>query len=174
MAARLRFHRRMDLRTPTTTVFVSDLEAGTAFYALVLGAEPDETPKGHSAYWRLPDGTALLVASEGERAGGARLTVGTDDLLGTIERVLVAGYPAGEIVTGVTGRFAEVRDEDGNAVTLQEVRLTTPGSASVADAGGGAAPSFTAPELRTHARDECQDEGPTRRRRGNGSTRYGG
>ena len=100
---------------------VTDLSRAEAFYATLLGAEPNLSPQPDQREWRLhgdPE-VALRLTTDLESAGHGTLALGVTDLASERLRLLTQWpcLPAAVSKPGVITRLT-FRDPDGNAVTL--------------------------------------------------------
>jgi alpha-beta hydrolase superfamily lysophospholipase len=102
-------------------VAVSDLGRAEAFYALLLGRDPDLRPQPDQREWHLhrdPE-VALRLTADPAAAGRGRVSIGVADLAAERARLLAAwpGLPEPAVRPGVITRL-RLPDPDGNEVTL--------------------------------------------------------
>jgi hypothetical protein len=100
---------------------VTDRAVAQAWYARLLGREPNFFPNDTEAVWQLTDTAWVYVVVDADRAGRGLLTVLVDDLAALVAGMGERGIDAGEMET-----FAEVMrrvrlfDPDGNRLTFAE------------------------------------------------------
>jgi predicted enzyme related to lactoylglutathione lyase len=103
---------------------VADVDAAVPWYEHLLGRPADALPMEGLAEWHFPQGGAIQVIEDADRAGRSLLTLGVDDLdseLGTLrERGL--DPDAIDDTTSDKVLFATVTDPEGNTITLVEQR----------------------------------------------------
>jgi len=100
---------------------VSDLDRAVAFYAVIIGRQPDLRPQADQCEWRLhrdPE-VALRITIEPRSAGHGTLALGVADLAAERSRLADVWADLPE-TTGKPGVIALLRfpDPDGNVVTL--------------------------------------------------------
>lgn len=102
-------------------VAVSDIEAAVGWYERLLGRPPSDRPMPSLAEWRM-DAHTLQVVHDAERAGSSLVTLDIDDIGAVVGELARAGLApeAPEVASGITVRFAQVADPDGNVITLVE------------------------------------------------------
>ena len=101
-------------------VYVKDIAASTAFYARVLGREPDDRPMPFLVQWRAFGNAGIQLFLDAAKAGHGVMTIVVEDMLATRELLAQAGIALGDIAEGGFGKIAHVVDPDGNLVTLAE------------------------------------------------------
>jgi hypothetical protein len=97
----------------------ADLGVATAWYERLLGRPPDLIPNDREVAWELTDGGWIYVVADTERAGRGRLTLLVADLDAHLAALSSRGIePESTQDIPATVRKAELRDPDGNALTL--------------------------------------------------------
>jgi predicted enzyme related to lactoylglutathione lyase len=66
-------------------------------------------------------GVVQLVHDDPDRGGSGLLTLGVEDLDGTIAEFAGRGLAVGEVTEGVIARIAAISDPEGNAITFAEL-----------------------------------------------------
>jgi len=108
---------------PVTNVFagiaVRDRDAAIKFYERLLGIPPTMLPNDDEAAWQLTGGGWLYVLRDGQRAGGAVVTLLVDDFDARLAAAAAAGIELGPVET-VAGsvRTTWITDPDGNRVQI--------------------------------------------------------
>ncbi len=104
-------------------VAVADLERARRWYETFFGRPADAEPMSGLTEWHTPGGVLQLVADE-QRAGGSLVTVWVDDARSALAELTARGGPevALDDTTSDKVLFATLNDDDGNAVTVVEVR----------------------------------------------------
>ena len=101
-----------------TMLLATDLAAAEGWYTRLLGRGPDNRPMDTLVQWELFDrgGIGLSSAPEIADRGGMFLIV--DDLAAERRRLHSEGILLGDDNEGDYSTLAQVRDPDGNLVTL--------------------------------------------------------
>lgn len=100
-------------------VATNDFPVARAWYAGVLGREPDLEPVEGVAEWQITATAWLQLISDAERAGKSAVRFGVDDLDVQIAELSEAGIAAGEpVVIADMVRVVDVSDPDGNEVSF--------------------------------------------------------
>ncbi|WP_299058404.1 VOC family protein [uncultured Nocardioides sp.] len=101
---------------------VTDLDRSRAWYAAVVGREPDDSPMEGLLAWYLGDDptapTGLQVHREPERAGRGGVVLHTEDLVGTLTRLDAAGVAHDEPFDATHTQVMVMADPDGNRVVV--------------------------------------------------------
>lgn len=108
-------------RSLVSVIPVSDIGTAQAWYERWLG-KPDEVPMAGMAEWKITvDSWLQLDGSEPAKAGQAAVVIGVDDVAATRTALLDAGIEAGEIVDYEVVQVVDLKDPDGNRVSLAQV-----------------------------------------------------
>lgn len=99
---------------------VSNLAASEPFYAKLLGRAPDDRPMPNLIQWRGYGIAGIQLFEDKKKAGHSTMTIVIADLAATKSVLERAGIPVGDVREGDFGKIAQLRDPDGNNVTLAE------------------------------------------------------
>jgi catechol 2,3-dioxygenase-like lactoylglutathione lyase family enzyme len=95
---------------------VRDVEVARAWYERLLGA-PSFFPNETEVVWTLADDRSLYIKEDGNRAGGALITVIVDVLDALVTQIASRGLEPDERETYSNGvRKVIYRDPDGNEI----------------------------------------------------------
>lgn len=108
----------ISLRKTYPSLLVKDLSAAEGWYTKLLGRGPDHRPMPTLIQWELGDQAGLMVSSSEEIAGRGVMFLYVDDLAGERRRLEGQGIELGDDNEGDYSTLAQVRDPDGNLVTL--------------------------------------------------------
>jgi catechol 2,3-dioxygenase-like lactoylglutathione lyase family enzyme len=108
----------MHLRKAYTSLLTADLPAAEAWYSKLLGRGPDFRPMDTLVHWELSDQGGLMLASSDEFAGRGTAFLYVDDLAAERRRLNGLGIELGDDFAGDYSTLAQVRDPDGNLLTL--------------------------------------------------------
>ena len=100
------------------SLLVEDLAAATDWYKKLLGREPDHRPMDTLVQWELSDQGGVMVSTSDEIAAKGEMFLYVDDLAAERRRLQGLGIELGEDNPGDYSTLAQVRDPDGNLVTL--------------------------------------------------------
>jgi catechol 2,3-dioxygenase-like lactoylglutathione lyase family enzyme len=96
---------------------VRDYHAARVWYERLLGREPAFFPYETEAVWELGEHRYVYVTEDGERPGGATITLFVEDLDALVADIAFRGIEPVEQVTYSNGvRKVTYRDEDGNEI----------------------------------------------------------
>jgi catechol 2,3-dioxygenase-like lactoylglutathione lyase family enzyme len=101
-----------------TTLLTADLAASEGWYTKLLGRGPDYRPMDTLVQWELFDHGGLMLSTSDEIAGRGVLFLYVDDLTAERRRLQGQGIVLGEDIKGDYSTLAQVRDPDGNLITL--------------------------------------------------------
>lgn len=110
----------MEILELYATVCVSEIEHSAAWYARLIGREPDDRPMDGLVQWRGPAGGGLQLFRDTARAGSGLVTVITPDMTKTRKQLTAANIVLGPDLQGDYAIIAQVNDPDGNVITLTE------------------------------------------------------
>jgi catechol 2,3-dioxygenase-like lactoylglutathione lyase family enzyme len=108
----------MTIRTIYASLLVADMAAGEAWYTKLLGRGPDVRPMPTLLHWELFDNAGLMVSTSDEIAAHGVFFLYVDDLAAERRRLQGLGIVLGEDNEGDYSTLAQVRDPDGNLITL--------------------------------------------------------
>lgn len=100
------------------SLLVTDIAAGEAWYAKLLGRGPDHRPMPTLLHWELFDGGGLMLSSSEEIASRGLIFLYVADLAAERSRLEGMGVMLGDDNPGDYSTLAQVHDPDGNLVTL--------------------------------------------------------
>jgi len=108
----------MTLQKIYTALLTADLEAAEGWYTKLLGRAPDHRPMDTLVQWELFDQGGLMLSSSEEIAGRGVMFLYVDDIEAERRRLKRLGIALGENIEGDYSTLAQVRDPDGNLLTL--------------------------------------------------------
>lgn len=108
----------MNLQKCYPSLLTADLAAGEGWYTRLLGRGPDHRPMDTLLHWELSDQGGLMLSSSEEIAGRGVIFLYVADLAAERRRLSDLGITLGEDIPGEFSTLAQVRDPDGNLVTL--------------------------------------------------------
>ena len=113
----------MQISNVLAGVAVRDLDASRRWYEVFFGRPADAEPMGGLAEWRTPGGVVQLVVDE-QRAGGSLVTVWVEDARRGLADLAARGGPEVTLDDTTSDKvlFATLNDDDGNAITVVQVR----------------------------------------------------
>jgi catechol 2,3-dioxygenase-like lactoylglutathione lyase family enzyme len=109
---------QMKLRKTYTALFTSDLAAAERWYTKLLGRGPDNRPMKTLVQWELFDQSGLALSSDDEIASRGVMFLYVDDVAAERRRLQSLGIALGNDIRGDYSTLAQVRDPDGNVLTL--------------------------------------------------------
>ena len=108
----------MHLQKTYPSLLTADLPASERWYTKLLGRAPDHRPMDTLVQWELFDGGGLMLSSSAEIAGTGAVFLYVEDLAAERGRLGDLGIALGEDDAGDYSLLAQVRDPDGNLITL--------------------------------------------------------
>lgn len=108
----------MTLQKIYPALLTADLAAAEAWYTKLLGRGPDHRPMDTLVQWELSDHGGLMLSSSDEIAGRGVMFLYVDDLAAEHRRLQDLGIALGHDIPGDYSTLAQLRDPDGNLVTL--------------------------------------------------------
>jgi catechol 2,3-dioxygenase-like lactoylglutathione lyase family enzyme len=108
----------MNLQKTYPSLLTADLAAAEGWYTNLLGRGPDHRPMPTLVQWELSDQGGLMLSSSEEIAGRGVIFLYVADLAAERRRLEAEGIALGEDIPGDYSTLAQVRDPDGNLVTL--------------------------------------------------------
>jgi predicted enzyme related to lactoylglutathione lyase len=108
----------MNVQKIYTSLLTTDLAAAERWYRKLLGRGPDYRPMATLVQWELFDQGGLMLSSSDEIAGRGVMFLYVHDLPAERRRLQGLGIVLGEDIEGDYSTLAQVRDPDGNLVTL--------------------------------------------------------
>ena len=108
----------MNLQKIYTALLTADLPAAEVWYTKLLSRGPDRRPMETLVQWGLFDQGGLMLSTSEEIAGQGVMFLYVDDLAAERRRLQGQGIVLGDDIPGDYSTLAEVRDPDGNLITL--------------------------------------------------------
>jgi catechol 2,3-dioxygenase-like lactoylglutathione lyase family enzyme len=108
----------MSIQKIYTALLTADLAAAEGWYAKLLGRGPDFRPMDTMVQWDLFDQGGLVLSSDGEIAGRGVMFLVVDDVAAERRRLQGLGIVLGDDIEGDYSTLAQLRDPDGNLITL--------------------------------------------------------
>lgn len=101
-----------------TALLTADLAAAEVWYTKLLGRGPDHRPMDTLVQWELFDQAGLMLSTSEEIAGRGVMFLYVDDVATERRRLQGLGIVLGDDIPGDYSTLAQVRDPDGNLITL--------------------------------------------------------
>lgn len=108
----------MNLQKIYTFLLTADIAAAESWYTKLFGRGPDHRPMDTLVQWELFDKGGVGLSTDGEIAGKGALFVIVDDLKAERHRLQGVGIVLRDDIAGDYSTLAQVRDPDGNLITL--------------------------------------------------------
>ena len=108
----------MNLQRIYTVLLTTDLAAAEAWYTKLLGRGPDHRPMDTLVQWELFEQGGVALSTDREIAGRGVMFVIVEDVAAERRRLQRLGIVLGEDMQGDYSTLAQVRDPDGNLLTL--------------------------------------------------------
>jgi catechol 2,3-dioxygenase-like lactoylglutathione lyase family enzyme len=108
----------VNLQKIYTALLTADLAAAEGWYTKLLGRGPDHRPMDTLVQWELFDQGGLMLSSSDEIAGKGVMFLYVDDLTAERRRLRGLGIALGDDIPGDYSTLAQLRDPDGNLITL--------------------------------------------------------
>jgi len=101
-----------------TYLLVADLASAECWYGKLLGRRPDLRPMTSLVQWELSDAGGVGLSDSAEIASTGAVFIFVDDLAAERRRLQTLGIDLGDDIEGDYSTLAQVRDIDGNLITL--------------------------------------------------------
>lgn len=108
----------MKLQKIYTALLTADLAAAEDWYTRLLGRGPDNRPMNTLVQWEFSDKAGLALSSSEEIAGRGVAFIVVDDVAAERRRLGELGIVLGDDIAGDYSTLAQIRDPDGNLLTL--------------------------------------------------------
>lgn len=108
----------MNLQKIYTALLTADLPAAERWYTKLLGRGPDYRPMDTLVHWELFGDGGLALSSDADIAGRGVMFLYVEDVAAERRRLQGLGIVLGDDVEGDYSTLAQVRDPDGNLLTL--------------------------------------------------------
>ncbi len=99
-------------------LLTADLGAAEAWYTKLFGRGPDTRPMSTLVQWELFNQAGVGISTDDEIAGRGAIFLIIDDVAAERERLRHVGIMLGDDIPGDYSTLAQVRDPDGNMITL--------------------------------------------------------
>lgn len=108
----------MKLQKLYTALLVADLAAAEGWYTKLLGRKPDFRPMDTWVQWDLIDQGGLALSTDAKISGKGVMFIVVEDVADERRRLQGLGITLGDDIAGDYSTLAQVRDPDGNLLTL--------------------------------------------------------
>ncbi len=108
----------MKLQKIYTSLLTADLVAAEGWYTKLLGRGPDYRPMDTLVQWELFDQGGLMLSISNEIAGKGVMFLYVDNIPAERRRLQGLGIALGDDIPGDYSTLAQLRDPDGNLITL--------------------------------------------------------
>jgi catechol 2,3-dioxygenase-like lactoylglutathione lyase family enzyme len=108
----------MKLQKIYTVLLTADLAAAEAWYTKLLGRGPDYRPMNTLVQWELFDQGGVALSTDDDIAGRGVMFLIVDDVEAERRRLQGLGIVLEDDIEGDYSTLAQVRDPDGNLLTL--------------------------------------------------------
>jgi predicted enzyme related to lactoylglutathione lyase len=108
----------MNLQKTYTALLTVDLVAAESWYTKLLGRSPDHRPMDTLVQWEFFDQGGFMLSSSDEIAGKGAMFLYVEDLAAERRRLQGLGIALGDDIPGDYSTLAQLRDPDGNLITL--------------------------------------------------------
>jgi catechol 2,3-dioxygenase-like lactoylglutathione lyase family enzyme len=110
--------KQMDLQRIYTVLLTTDLAAAELWYTKLLGRGPDFRPMASMVQWELFDQGGVVLSTDSVIADRGVVFLVVDDVAAERRRLNDLGIVLGDDIEGDYSTLAQVRDPDGNLLTL--------------------------------------------------------
>lgn len=109
----------MNLQKIYTSLLTADLAAAEGWYTNLLGRGPDHRPMDTLVQWELfDDGGGVMLSRSDEIAGKGAMFMYVNELAAERRRLQGLGISLGGDIPSDYSTLAQLRDPDGNHITL--------------------------------------------------------
>ena len=108
----------MNLQKIYTFLLTAELAAAEGWYTKLLGRGPDYRPMDTLVQWELHNQGGLALSTDDEIADRGVMFLIVDDVAAERRRLQDLGIVLGDDMEGDYSTLAQVRDPDGNLLTL--------------------------------------------------------
>jgi catechol 2,3-dioxygenase-like lactoylglutathione lyase family enzyme len=108
----------MNLQKIYTALLTTDLAAAEGWYTKLLGRGPDYRPMDTLVQWELFDQGGVALSTDDDIAGRGVMFLIVEDVAAERRRLRGLGIVLGYVIEGDYSMLAQVRDPDGNLLTL--------------------------------------------------------
>jgi catechol 2,3-dioxygenase-like lactoylglutathione lyase family enzyme len=110
--------KKMKLQKIYSALRTADLAAAESWYTKLLGRGPDYRPMDTLLHWELFGRGGLMISTSDEIAAKGVVFLYVDDVAAERRRLQGLGIVLGDDIKGDYSTLAQVRDPDGNLITL--------------------------------------------------------
>ncbi len=108
----------MNVQKIYTVLLATDLATAEGWYTKLLGRGPDYRPMDTLVQWELFDQGGVALSTDDLIAGKGVMFLVVDDVAAERRRLQSLGIVVGDDIEGDYSTLAQVRDPDGNLLTL--------------------------------------------------------
>jgi catechol 2,3-dioxygenase-like lactoylglutathione lyase family enzyme len=108
----------MKLQKMYAALLTADLATAESWYTKLLGRGPDNRPMETLVQWEIFDQVGIALSTDDEIAGRGVIFLYVDDVAAERRRLQGLGIVLGDDIEGDYSTLAQVRDPDGNLLTL--------------------------------------------------------
>jgi predicted enzyme related to lactoylglutathione lyase len=108
----------MKVQKVYASLLTADLAAGERWYSKLLDRGPDHRPMATLLHWELFGQGGLMLSSSDEIAATGVLFLYVEDVAAERRRLKDLGIVLGDDIGGDYSTLAQMRDPDGNLITL--------------------------------------------------------
>jgi predicted enzyme related to lactoylglutathione lyase len=108
----------MNPRKIYTSLLTADFAAAEGWYTKLFGRGPDYRPMDTLVQWELFDAGGFMLSSSEEIAGKGVMFLYVDNVAAERRRLKGLGLVLGDDIKGDYSTLAQLRDPDGNLITL--------------------------------------------------------
>lgn len=110
----------MEIQGLYGVVATVEMKTAEAFYSGLIGRGPDDRPMDNLIQWRNLAGAGIQIVNDPAKAGSSLLTIVVPNMTEARKATKSHGLTLGEDIKGDFGVIAQIKDPDGNLVTLAE------------------------------------------------------
>lgn len=108
----------MKLQKTYSALLTANLASAEAWYTKLFGRRPDNRPMKTLVQWELSSHSGLAISTDREIAGTGVMFLYVEDVAAERRRLEEMGIELGGDIKGDYSTLAQVRDPDGNLLTL--------------------------------------------------------
>lgn len=108
----------MNLQKSYPALLTRDLVAAEVWYTKLFGRGPDHRPMDTLVQWELSNDGGLMLSTSDEIAGKGVVFLYVEDVAAERRRLQGLGLALGADIPGDYSTLAQIRDPDGNLLTL--------------------------------------------------------
>ena len=108
----------MNFRKTYTSLRTANLAEAENWYTKLFGRGPDYRPMKTLVQWELSEHSGLMVSADVDIAANGAVFIVVEDVAAERRRLQSVGISLGKDMQGDYSTLAQVRDPDGNLLTL--------------------------------------------------------